>query len=82
MESLLALAANTYSYYLLDAAMRAREFEVLRRLVQTVPVRAVSAPNDFAGIGQLCDGILADLNLPPRPAPLCDDDSNVPGPKS
>jgi len=61
MEALLALAANTYSWYLLDSAMRAREFDVLRRLVRAVPVRAVSAPDDFAGIGLLCDGILADL---------------------
>jgi hypothetical protein len=61
MDALIALASNTYSWYLLNSAMRAREFDVLRRLVRAVPVCAVSAPDDFAGIGFLCDGILSNL---------------------
>ena len=40
-ESLLTLLANTYVGYLLDAAMRGREFDSLGRLVASVPVRQV-----------------------------------------
>jgi hypothetical protein len=60
VEALLALASNTYTPYLLDSAMRAREFEVLRRLVAHVPVRHVKSSDDLSGIGGLCDALLQD----------------------
>jgi hypothetical protein len=62
VEALVALASNTYTPYLLDSAMRAREFEVLRRLVAQVPVRQVQPPDDLAGIGGLCDALLQDYS--------------------
>ena len=61
MDALIALASNTYTPYLLDAIMRAREFDVLSRLTRTVPVRAVSPPADIASISALCDGVLSDF---------------------
>jgi len=62
IEALMALASNTYTPYLLDAAMRAREFDVLRRLVAQVPVRRVQPPDDLAGLGNLCDALLQDYS--------------------
>jgi hypothetical protein len=50
---LLMLLANTYVGYLLDAAMRRREFEVLSRLASAVHVRRISrtlASNDGADV--------------------------------
>jgi hypothetical protein len=60
VDAFMALAANTYTPYLLDAAMRAREFDVLRRLVAHVPIRLVHPPEDIANIGSLCDALLQD----------------------
>jgi hypothetical protein len=62
VEALMALASNTYTPYLLDSAMRAREFEVLRRLVTQIPVRQVRPSDDLAGIGGLCDALLQDYS--------------------
>ena len=47
-ECLLTLLANTYVGYLLDAAMRAQEFEALGQLVRSVPVRRVVPRTDPA----------------------------------
>ena len=59
-ESLLTLLANTYVGYLLDASMRAQEFESMGRLISTVPVRRVVAAGGPAHISGLCASILAD----------------------
>lgn len=69
MDALIALASNTYTPYLLDAAMRVREFDVLTRLTRSVPVRAISPPADIADIGALCDGILSDFAALSEPRP-------------
>jgi hypothetical protein len=61
VEALMALASNTYTPYLLDPAMRAREFELLSRLVKHVPVRRVLPPADICNIGRLSDGLLKDF---------------------
>jgi hypothetical protein len=45
---------------LLDAAMRAREFDVLRRLVAHIPIRLVNPTDDIANIGSLCDALVQD----------------------
>jgi hypothetical protein len=58
-ESLLMLVANTCVNYLLDAAMRAAEFDVLTQVVSTVPVRKVAGSNG-AHLTQLCSSILED----------------------
>ncbi len=61
MDALLALARNTYSWYLLDPAMRAREFGVLQRLVRAVPVRGASASDGVDGIRGFCTALLEDF---------------------
>lgn len=61
VEALIALASNTYTPYLLDEPMRAREFDVLTRLVRHVPIRSLRPPNTFTGIDRLCAGILRDF---------------------
>ena len=61
VEALIALASNTYTPYLLDEAMRAREFDVLTRLVKHVPVRRVYPPCDFSNISHFCEGLLNDF---------------------
>jgi len=61
VEALIALAGNTYTPYLLDEAMRAREFDVLSRLVKHIPVRRVHPPAAIADINRLCDGVVSDF---------------------
>jgi hypothetical protein len=60
-EALLTLVAHTYTNYLLDKSLRAREFEVLSRLVRHVPVRRVVPHAAPTRIWELCDAILADF---------------------
>lgn len=59
-EALLALIANTYVNYLLDRNMRRTEFEVLSRVVSTIPVRRVRAPDEPSAIFSLCETIAKD----------------------
>lgn len=59
-EALLALIANTYVNYLLDRNMRRTEFEVLSRVVSTIPVRRVRAPDELSAIFSLCETIAKD----------------------
>ncbi len=54
-EALVALVANSYATNLLDKSMRAREFELLGRLVTTVPVWRLRPHEDGSRIGRLCD---------------------------
>lgn len=59
-STLLVLVANTYVNYLLDAQMRAHEFDVLRRLVATVPVRSVNPPDDPTRLREFCEAVAVD----------------------
>jgi hypothetical protein len=59
-QTLLTLLANTYVGYLLDAAMRGQEFEILGRLVLSVPVRRVVSPANPTDLSRLCHRILDD----------------------
>ena len=61
MEALIALAGNTYTNYVLDASMRQREFDVLNRIISTLPVRAVSAPHDLARLSEFCGDLVNDF---------------------
>lgn len=54
-QGLVALVANSYATNILDTNMRAREFEVLGRLVMTVPVSRLRPHEDGSRIGRLCD---------------------------
>lgn len=60
-EALLALVRNSYVNYLLDRQMRARELELLGRLVTRLPVRQVFSPPDFAYVPEVCDAVLEDF---------------------
>lgn len=51
---LIALVANTYATNTLNSQMRAMEFEVLGRLVSTVPIRRICANKDPLRINDLC----------------------------
>jgi hypothetical protein len=62
MEGLMALVANTYATKLMDKPMRAREFDLLTRVVANVPLRRVTPNADPARLTQLCDAILNDFN--------------------
>ena len=57
---LLALLANTYVGYLLDATMRHQEFETLARLAATVPVRRVIRSCGSSDVAAMCAHLLDD----------------------
>jgi hypothetical protein len=61
-EAIMALVANTYVNYLLDRDMRAREFDVLRRLLTGAAVRRVKPTADTSKIFALCESIAADAS--------------------
>jgi hypothetical protein len=60
-EGLMALVANTYATKLMDRQMRAREFELLTRVVGNVSVRRVTPHAEPARLSDLCDAILNDF---------------------
>ena len=60
-EGLMGLVANTYATKLMDKQMRAREFELLTRVLNNVPLRRVTPHTDSARISQLCDSIVSDF---------------------
>ena len=61
-NGLMSLVANTYATKLMDKHMRAREFELLSRVLSRVPLRRVTPHSDPARIGKLCETILSDFN--------------------
>jgi len=60
-EGLMSLVANTYATKLMDKQMRAREFELLTRVLNNVPVQRVTPHSDIAHIPELCARILSDI---------------------
>lgn len=60
-KGLMSLVANTYATKLMDKQMRAREFELLTRVLNNVPLRRVTPHTDPALIPELCDSILNDF---------------------
>lgn len=61
-DGLMALVSNTYSSYLIDKDRREKEFELLARLVQGVPLRRVTPSADFARVRALCELIIDDFH--------------------
>lgn len=59
-DAFMKLVTNTYVNYLLDGEMRAREFDLLGRIVAGVPVRRVRPAADSSKIFALCEAISAD----------------------
>src|SRR5215213_1045048 len=60
-DGLMSLVANTYATKLMDKHMRAREFELLARVLKNVPVRRVTPHSDVEHIPELCTRILTDF---------------------
>ena len=58
---LMTLVSDTYATNFQDKPRRAKEFELLGRLVENVPLRRVTPSSDFARIPDLCAAIVADL---------------------
>ena len=61
VEAMMSLVANTYATKLMDKQMRAREFEMLTRVLKNVALRRVTPHADPAQIGELCETILGDF---------------------
>jgi len=59
---LVTLVANAYTNYLLAHEMRAREFDLLGRLVKTVPLRRITPHSDIKRLPDLCQMILDDFD--------------------
>ncbi len=60
--ALTTLVAHTFANKVLDATMRAHEFDVLTQVLACVPFRGVVARAGFAELAGLRDGILDDLD--------------------
>jgi hypothetical protein len=60
-QRLLELVGNTYGTYLLDECLRAKSFELLGMLAQSVPVRRVVPHQDPARLPALCQTIIDDF---------------------
>ena len=58
---LMMLIENAYVSYLLDKIMRARDFDLLGRLVSSVPLRRVVPHTDSAYLSRLRDAIIDDF---------------------
>ena len=59
-EGFMSVVANTYGTKLMDKQMRAREFRLLTRVLNYVPLRRVTPHADPMRISELCDRILSD----------------------
>lgn len=62
-DALLSLIANTYTNYLIDKSMQGRQFDLLTRVLASVPVRRVIPHADARRVQQLCDCVLDDFAL-------------------
>lgn len=60
-EGMISLVANTYGTKLLDKHMRAREFDLLSRVLAHVPLRRVTPHADASRLSELCDCLLSDF---------------------
>lgn len=60
-DALMALISDSYAANYIYKSLRATEFEVLGRLVQSVPMRRVAASADFSRIDELCHAITKDF---------------------
>lgn len=59
---LMSLVVNTYANHLLDTSMRAQEFELLNRIISSIPLRRVTPHADPLYLPKLCDVIIDDFH--------------------
>ena len=60
-DGLMSLVANTYGTKLIDKQMRAREFDVLSRVLAHVRLRRIIPHKDPGRLAELCEVLLADF---------------------
>jgi hypothetical protein len=70
-KGLIELVTNTYTNYMLDQRMRAREFDLLGRLVNKMPIRKIKPHSDPARLYELCRVILGDFRCLPVSEQKC-----------
>ena len=66
--ALMTLISDSFATNFQDKPHRAAEFEQLSRLVSTLPLRRICAPNDLTRIDDLCAAIAEDVRLSCRAA--------------
>ncbi len=72
-EALMSLVNNTYVNYMLDAEMRAAEFELLGRMWERLPLRRLKLAEPRPRPDEVCQLVLDDLEglgIDPRPRAL------------
>ena len=62
-EALMTLVSDSFATNFQDKPRRAAEFDLLGRLVATIPLRRISAPDDLARIDDLCSAIAQDVRV-------------------
>ena len=62
LDAVMSLVANTFAARLLEPAARAKEFDVLTRLVASVPVRRVQNGGSIDRLADLCQAIQEDVS--------------------
>ena len=60
-EALMTLVSDSFATNFQDKPRRAAEFDLLSRLVSTIPLRRISAPDNLARIDDLCSAIAQDV---------------------
>ena len=59
---LMSLVANTYANHLLNTSMRAQEFDLLNRIISSIPLRRIVPHSDPFYLHKLCDVIINDFH--------------------
>ena len=62
-EALMTLVSDSFATNFQDKPRRAVEFDLLGRLVATIPFRRISAPDNLAEIDNLCRAIAQDVRV-------------------
>ena len=62
-EALMTLVSDSFATNFQDKPRRAAEFDLLSRLVATIPLRSISAPDNLARIDDLCSAIVQDVRV-------------------
>ena len=60
-DAMVSLTGNTYVNYLMDKTARGREFEMLTRIIGSIPIRRVIPHAVHSRLSQLCNTIIEDL---------------------